>query len=1299
MIKQPLLWSALVTTALFQLSCKPSAPSTTPPPKAKTEAAARPELAPRMMADFTDGKPEWNLAPGEKRLGWFYLTGPRKDPYSSFEGKRFSILECMEPDPKSGETVMVLKNDMSTDILGAFNLSSGTVAAWVRPGTLLKKGGALLSLPSTFPGSPQRGPMAWELKTEIAEGEGLRWVVTHALPGMSRRSVVVPEPTDAQGWVHVAVTWDAATGGVQLYLDGALLASEPMEDGPAVRPDGETWPLERLRIHGDPKRALKQLAIYDRPLTADGVRALYRGEPVAPAMVQAAAQTPENRPAAWSEAPAQALVSIPAGEAVRLVQAVVLDAREEGRRAGGWLAVDGVKGSAFPWWYHGYRQTAERELVVTLDPDSRPDYVTGSGDFKGTLSVSDAAGREAATVTLDGTGRPWFGMALDRAAGAASYTLHQKDPKTALEEIAFYRVEPQAAAPEGTLRSVALSAKGPLALPSPFKQRELRSRYHPSQQQSLNAAAAGASAAGIPLAPFETWHLVSPPEEEDYPLGEVGLRLAPGTLEKPVRAKVVVHDPLSPWRDLAVVHLVLEPGAGERMIWLDLRDTLLPKGEQLWVSVSLDQAVVLEPGQSDGSGSQLVLAPARDAKKALALWREWEWRTVRDHFESISEPRPWASITGEFENAWWLRLFTPAYERLDLGVRRLLGYFPEDPLFRATFQFTHPHAEQDFSAIPVPGAEGDAPRWAVLMRENLRLYRQFVDWWIDHRQHPNGEFGHWYGDDTDLLQEWVNLAFITDPQGKYKASFTRLATALAAEFRQKGQPILVNGLNARWTDSLHAYEEGLNLQSPDFLLHYGDPVRFQRLLDTVSRYDGFLLTAPDENGRRRFAATERDPGLFYFNTERPPKGGYLDKYGYLFMQPGLLVGWYGNDPATWGLLESVGQWTLSRTQADDQGWKAVGSTLLHGLSLHSGDASWLAPVIQAEAWNSGVLLPYDEKASLYPTLYSQVTGLDAAATLKALEATPMAYDHLHSPKLGDGDQRFPDGWVRWKLSGDEEKYLIPALEAQYRKLSFLMPVSTEAEMSGDRVAVPKDLLSLLYLGGPVTSRNRYFYPDFAVTYDGFNERYAAMVLESGPGKLKVRFYNFDDQPQHGRLHTWKLGRGYYKITEGAPGGDGAVANPAVRTLPLARGDGLELTLPPRTVHVVEITQTQPVAHEKVEGDAALAEGKATFDATGVTVPVYNLGSRALGGVAVRLLSAEGAALGETLLAELPAMASWKLGEATVRFNLPQAQPGARYRVVIDPNRRLSEITRRNNEATLQAPGPEAETGAEEQASQ
>ncbi|HWL50970.1 MAG TPA: hypothetical protein VNQ90_00945 [Chthoniobacteraceae bacterium] len=1219
-------------------------------PRAASPSGKNSGPLPSFLLDFRDGKMEATIAPGEKRMGRVQFKGVLKNPYTTREGKRRSILDHLRKT--EGGHHIVLGEPLGIDIFGALNSQSGTLAATYLLGERVHQGGELFSVRSTFSGSTQRGPMAWRLAISPSPEAAGNVVFTLETGGLTARSE--PVAIDDKARVNIAIRWDVAQGAA-LAIDGRLVGMASVELPKTER----SLPMERMEIHANHAGELHSFSLYNVALSSEAIARLSRGESV----TEADAPPQESAlPAPDWERGASPLELRP-GKPLRIKEAIVTDAREEGMRAGGWLAVDGQMESSFPWWYHGYRQLPERMLEITLAPGSRPGRWSLKGNVKGSLTPVAADGTEQPPLLVDDQE---IAQRQGPVPPADRYRLRVKEGHAF--EIGFQNVEVDAAPASGEKLYLAPAASIPETIAP-----ELVTRYHARSRQFFTAVKTAPPPAGERFSARQAWHIVTPVQTEALALGEVGLRLQPATpLREPVRVKITLHSPDSPFHHLSQQEVTLLPGEGAYEFWIDLRDTMLLKGDCLWLTLQGEHPLPLQLGQG---GSLITLVPAADREEALALWRESLWRTTRNHLESISEPRPWGGIDDNPANAWWLRQIVPAYAALERGLERLRSRFPDDRRFLSAYVFTHPNAPNPAKDLSLPEAEPGAPRWAFLMRENLRLYKAFVHWWIDHRQHANGEFGNWYGDDTDLLQEWTNLAFISDPGNKVRDSFTRLSESIATGFSLNAAPIIQNGLNTRYTDSLHAYEEGLNLQPADFLLHYGHPKKFARLLKTISRYDGFLLTETGTPGELRFTGQE-GASLLFFNTVRPPKGGHLDHRGYLFLHPALVAGWYQRDPAIWNYLEAVGRWSLKRT---DEKWKPMGSQLLMGLYLHSGKLEWLAPFLHQPSWEKGKI-SFADQAFLPGQVRLKISREAAQAALADQQAARDVgyFDRLGSELMGESDRRFMEKWLEWKLTGDEEA-LCAGLETQWRKWKFILPTVTEAEMSGDRVGIPKHLLAQLYLGGSAGARNLDFYPDFAVTYEGWNE-FAAIVEEDTPERLRLRFYLFGTQPGRGIIRPWKLAEGVYRLEQEEENG-------AIFTIPalaLQRGDGVEVEVPPgKTVNLTFIQESRTGMDQTLRGDAALQPGGEGIRREGdsLLVPVYNLGSVALADVDLLLFNSEGRTLAQTTIPSLPPVQRWKLGETLVRLPLPAGDSQGTLRLELRSP--APEITRRNNVTNYQ----------------
>jgi hypothetical protein len=95
------------------------------------------------------------------------------------------------------------------------------------------------------------------------------------IPGVAEQAVTAPKPL-TEGWHHVAIVIDGATGALQLYQDGLLVASGattvlPKDLGNTT----QNW-LGRSQFEADPffGGALDDLRIYNRALSAGEIRYL-----------------------------------------------------------------------------------------------------------------------------------------------------------------------------------------------------------------------------------------------------------------------------------------------------------------------------------------------------------------------------------------------------------------------------------------------------------------------------------------------------------------------------------------------------------------------------------------------------------------------------------------------------------------------------------------------------------------------------------------------------------------------------------------------------------------------------------------------------------------------------------------------------------------------------------------------------------------------------------------------------------------------------------------------------------------
>lgn len=204
-------------------------------------------------------------------------------------------------------------------------------------------------------------------------------------------------------------------------------------------------------------------------------------------------------------------------------------------------------------------------------------------------------------------------------------------------------------------------------------------------------------------------------------------------------------------------------------------------------------------------------------------------------------------VTMEYENRW--RDLTHGNEiparrhRFDM-MRTILEdvheSFPANPIVRMYLgQPLRP--KKRYHAVP------GAPEWAVYQREGLERLSDIIEWWIDHRQQDDGQFGGDWGDDCEMWRWWEPvLVGFDDPKiGRAQTAFSRASL---------NRPQVKLGYVDHLWDVEHTAEETADALTP--MMHL-DPAgrewsrRALRLADLMEN----LWTARNQRGMRQFKST------------------------------------------------------------------------------------------------------------------------------------------------------------------------------------------------------------------------------------------------------------------------------------------------------------------------------------------------------------------------------------------------------------------------------------------------------------
>ncbi len=686
-------------------------------------------------------------------------------------------------------------------------IPAGTVAFWWKPnGKLPKKDTNVLNL-SSF----QRFYFCRFLRVSVQQGQLFVTLYSGdseealsdegSLPGAYRGkkyrfTVTHRQPLKPDEWVHVAVTWDMARG-LALYLNGVLqqTVEQPWYFGGNVnhlalasssssysKPHPATFAqsFAALEVYDAalPPRAIAQLAKGETPVLETDIQRML-GERARRIGLDKNARLPE------------------AGtEELTLRQVGVLVGKDVKRRT--FTGVDGDFGRAWPL-YQGYSNSGQR-LDLTLVPGSVFNTVQLYGSGPMTVRVPDAP-----KPLLEQTSRRvgFAGATLAQPVGSDRLTVDREDG------VLFHLAVLEASTPARLPDSRFLFFQQNSTPPELVKQ-----EFAPYDRTTLTASdSPGEGTLSLPAG--RALHLVGPAPQEKTGLGTIALDLALGQMAAPAQFHLELIDPLNYERKtyVATFRLPPSPKARRLRLVLDHRDLVYNPGVQPWLVLYCDQPLTVDL-KTSRIGYDWI-----DSRVASKEFFEDQLALVNDAFQEISEGRPWALDPKKVKSLRTL------LNRID-ALRELA---PDHPSVQGYWNWTHPKEETPSVRLPEPPSH--SPPWATYTLEAVALFRKAAHWWIDHRQTERGEFGAPDGinDDTDLIQDWLAIDLMCGPDPKIRASVDKVANL-------SWQQCTINGHSKKVTDTLHYYEWGINAQTLAFLLNYGDPVYYERLLKFAKRY-------------------------------------------------------------------------------------------------------------------------------------------------------------------------------------------------------------------------------------------------------------------------------------------------------------------------------------------------------------------------------------------------------------------------------------------------------------------------------
>ena len=1067
-------------------------------------------------------------------------------------------------------------------------------------------------------------------------------------------------------WHHFAMVWDQMAGA-KIFLSGKAAATNlgkaswhapatPIALG--LGGGHATEFMYNSPVSGGALTDLDELRVFDHPLSDAEIKTLFeRNEP------PKSSPTPtwyESRLAHrrfeldWNETRPLPVLNAGGGTLRRVAPLSCRSARKPR-----YAPFDGRRGhrrkGAWPFWYQDYAAQLTEGLSVEFPESATANVVSLIGDFKGKLNFREEIKGGATTLDFDGSKGELTTAALKEPVPLRFLNILRTEGH--IKDVGLYLWTP-GRSPGSAPRRSFLTIPKDVEVPTVF-----HTAYGPGDRSLLIAAEAAPKGGTLEVLPMRYIHLMTPRLKEAFPLKAIRIHLKLARPVPPGRLFISLRDPFNPRGEKVYTSFQFE-GGRTLDLTLDLGGAMVPAGNQVWVSLLFEKGAQIAVGSARPSSFDLLTG---EREEIIAAHIQEQVLSMQELFHRQSEGHPFDSGNLRLET---LRQYQRMAE-LCAVMQDLRQYAPDRRELVGTQEKVYHYSWQHQKDMPfkfrtmalddLAGPEG-APRWAVLVREMSSLCRKWARWWVAERQDANGELEGGYNDDTDLVQGWANIIFMSDEDGRVREGLRRLAEA------GWKLGVMVNGLGKTSKNILHAYEDGINMEQLMALTQYGNPVWIERMMETCRRYDD--LTEIGKDGKRHFIARRV--------SDSQITRGKDDSGNAMMFQPALFLAWYNGNER---MIRLLSEWADSWITEDGQ-WKGGNSfgigTFMLGLYELTGEDRFLAPMrnkTYAMSIDGGYLSP--------DWFQHTPMGQEAAGNKAFVSYITNSWQNRLGIRF-DGHlfygMEMP--FITWLLNRDNE-LLEKKLEAGITYMRRLKYALTEANPSTDRIPIPQMLLDRMMLGGVACRRNVHW-PTHAVSWEGTDGEVAVFVTKHSRESLSMNLYNFEENEKDVGFRVWRLGHGQYEITEGPDAnGDGKMDSvKRTRTMILARYSRVLLSVPQRQLWLVRLMQTKRLDSILRRADLAICADDAAFDLEKgrLTVQVHNIGAKPSGPFTVTLSGSDGKVVETRKIKNLDAPVDLMPRRTALIFN--GLKLDSRVVLSVDSDGTLSEITSVNNAVKL-----------------
>ena len=701
---------------------------------------------------------------------------------------------------------------------------------------------------------------------------------------------------------------------------------------------------------------------------------------------------------------------------------------------------------------------------------------------------------------------------------------------------------------------------------------------------------------------------------------------------------IQIKDPLWMYRNLCNFTFKMRVGE-EKKIFFDLRDRIIPADRAMYITVACSSE---DFTSASLQGMQIDLH-YKAQKAALPEHIEDRLTEVRDNYGNMLKEHP----------------MRPQYDMFNRFIQDLLDILKYDPKNELAKQYlwdcreeslTHNRAagspdmleaqkKLSLRGFPLIKPEYKAPKvpagieeWAFQQVEMIKKIKTVADWWIENRMDENGEFGSGLASDGERMQSFIALEKLGIEPAKYEEAH---ALQLREVYRQD---LLENGLPMNQTDAYQAYREGIRMLTQRMIDKPWDPIAHERAMETARGL--YRVTARNRFGERLFVSSNYS----YDKAAREAPWNETNAEAYLVTGPAILVALYsGNEMATRMVL-----------------------SLADSLVNHFRDGK-------------------------LHTIINFDTGADAE------EDPSAAINVLLGAYLLTGDEKYKaalrgDGWEKWFSNSEflmsqtfERGKTADINAAAAEKMAFREYINTEGQIWSDRVVLDIKDAEIERLGGVLVDKN-YQIPMNPITwsFDDPNDalNIGIMVPYATDREFKVIAFNMTGHAIKANMVGCRVASGIWRIQAGIDDNGAQEISKKTRDEKcyFENYEEVPVVFPAKQTAVITMKIERASLLYKDRPDLGISKEDTVVTPSEVLVTVHSLGHVDAPESEIALYNAEGREVRREKVPALKAPNDLYAKTATVSLKASGNKKG--YKVVLDPDEKLFEVTRKNNTIEL-----------------